>query len=355
MSKVYTAAAFAAAAVVLRLLCGVSGFAERFTQIMNPIAVNTLGRLSGFLPFSLAEMLIYLLILLLVVWIVRSIVKGVRRTGAGKYMLNRGAVLLLIAAVLFFLYEANQDVPFSQPSFSERYGLSSGSYSTENLAATGRMLIQNINARAGSVSRDENEIMTVSGNLKERIRTAMENEAKIYPILSGYYPETKDVFNSWALSYLGITGVFSAATMEANVNVDMTAYNIPFTMCHELSHLHGSMPEDECNFIAYLACRDSSDADISYSGYLTGWVYVGNELYARDKSLWESAAGQLDQRANLDLEANSKYWDARKGKARETADSLNDSYLKSQGESEGILSYDKAVDLIVTEYLKNGS
>ena len=128
---------------------------------MNPIAVNTLGRLSGFLPFSLAEMLIYLLILLLVVWIVRSIVKGVRRTGAGKYMLNRGAVLLLIAAVLFFLYEANQDVPFSQPSFSERYGLSSGSYSTENLAATGRMLIQNINARAGSVSRDENEIMTV--------------------------------------------------------------------------------------------------------------------------------------------------------------------------------------------------
>ena len=41
----------------------VPGFADRYTDVMNPLLVNTLGRVSGVFPFSLAEVLLYLIIL----------------------------------------------------------------------------------------------------------------------------------------------------------------------------------------------------------------------------------------------------------------------------------------------------
>jgi hypothetical protein len=354
MKKLFISAGLLAAGLLLRLLCGISGFAEAFTDATNPVFVGTLGRLWGFLPFSAAEMLICLLIVLAIAWIVRGIVKAVRRDRAWKYIRSRLSVLLLIASVWFLLYEAAQDVPFSRPAFSERYDLARGSYTTEQLAETGEMLVSHIDALAGSVLRDADGIMTVSPDPEDRVRTAMENEAGVYPYLKGYYPPTKKVLNSWLLSYMGITGVYSAFTIEANVNREMTPYNIPFTMCHELSHLRGSMPEDECNFIAYLACKASADADIAYSGYLSGWVYAGNELYARDPEKWQAVASKLDRRADDDLNANTLFWEAHKGKVREAAESFNDSYLKSQGVENGIQSYDRAVDLIVTEYIRNG-
>ncbi|MFR5730890.1 MAG: DUF3810 family protein [Clostridium sp.] len=37
------------------------------------------------------------------------------------------------------------------------------------------------------------------------------------------------------------------------------------------------MREDEANFIGYLACVSSENEAFRYSGYLTGWVYAGND------------------------------------------------------------------------------
>lgn len=42
-----------------------------------------------------------------------------------------------------------------------------------------------------------------------------------------------------------LCGVYSPFTVEANYNGDMPDYNVPHTLCHELSHLKGFMREDE--------------------------------------------------------------------------------------------------------------
>ena len=76
----------------------------------------------------------------------------------------------------------------------------------------------------------------------------------------------------------------------------MTPYNIPHTICHELSHLKGFMREDEANFIGYLACIRSDDPMFRYSGYLTGWIYAGNALAKADVESYSQFYGELDQR-----------------------------------------------------------
>ena len=80
-----------------------------------------------------------------------------------------------------------------------------------------------------------------------------------------------------------LCGVYSPFTVEANYNGDMPDYNVPHTLCHELSHLKGFMREDEANFIGYLACISSENEAFRYSGYLTGWVYAGNALARVDR------------------------------------------------------------------------
>ena len=82
-----------------------------------------------------------------------------------------------------------------------------------------------------------------------------------YPQLEGYYPYPKPLINSRLLSVQQLCGIYSPFTIEANYNREMPYYNIPHTICHELSHLKGFMREDEANFIGYLACIGSDSPD----------------------------------------------------------------------------------------------
>ena len=85
-----------------------------------------------------------------------------------------------------------------------------------------------------------------------------------YAGLSGYYPKAKPVTISWILSVQQLSGIYSPFTVEGNYNRAMTAYNIPHTICHELSHLRGFMQEEEVNFIAFLACIGFGKQDFEF-------------------------------------------------------------------------------------------
>ena len=150
------------------------------------------------------------------------------------------------------------------------------------------------------------------------------------------------------MSMTDLAGIYFAFTVEANYNRDMTEYNFPFTMSHELSHVKGVLRENEANFIAYLNCMNAKDADIRYSGALLGWIYCGNELYKRDTERWREIALTLCEEANYDLTENTAFWDRYRGKVADAAQNFNDSYLKAQGQADGKESYNRVVDLIVS-------
>lgn len=130
----------------------------------------------------------------------------------------------------------------------------------------------------------------------------------------------------------------------------MTPYNIPFTACHELSHLRGFMEEKEANFIAFLACIGSDRTDFQYSGYLSGWTYCMNALYRADAEAWQETRSLLDKKAEADVWANSQFWNSYEGVISETADRINDTYLRANGQADGVRSYDRMVDLIMAYF-----
>lgn len=179
----------------------------------------------------------------------------------------------------------------------------------------------------------------------------MQSLGRTYPSLQGYYPAPKPVLVSEILSRQKLMGIYSPFTIEANYNQDMPAYDLPFTMCHELSHLRGFMQEEEANFISFLACRASALAEFQYSGTLCAWEYVMGALYRADPDIWQEVRNTLDPSAEPDLKADDVFWAQYDGRIAEAANLMNDTYLKANGQTQGVQSYGQMTDLLVIYYL----
>lgn len=184
---------------------------------------------------------------------------------------------------------------------------------------------------------------------------AMEKLGERYRRLSGHYPFPKPILNTWLLSVQQTTGVYSPFTVEANYNRDIAYYDIPFTICHELSHLRGYMQEEEANFIGVLATIGADDLYFNYSGYVSAWVYAGNALARIDSTAFATLYARINARTRQDMLYNNAYWKQFEGKPAEAHEQLNDAYLKIQGQATGVRSYGHVTDLMLEYFAKNGT
>lgn len=325
------------------------GFADFYGTAIYPFWVNTLGRFSNFFPFSLVGLLLCLILLLSIFGILNIWNKKIYfQNDAPK---NGAKNILLFAASLFTLFILTCGINYNRKSFADSYHLRTTSYTVDNLTSVCQLLTDDINTYAAQVSRNESGVMTLDNSIKSDFNnsaiSSMKNLGHTYPLLNGYYPNPKPVWPSWILSIQSLSGIYSPFTVEANYNNDMSDYNIPFTACHELSHLRGFMQEEEANFIAYLACSHSDNPNFEYSGALLGWIYCTNELELYDNDAYQQLYASLNASVIEDLKSNSEFWTSYEGTLSDTAEKINDTYLKANQQSDGIKSYDRVVDLIV--------
>ena len=353
--KILTGCSLLAAGAILTLLAGnVGGFAQWYSTHVYPVWVNMLGRMMGVFPVSVAEILLYLLGALLLFTLGRLLWKLFRKRAGKRQVLGWFSNLLLAAGVLFLLYVVNCGINYHRTSFSESSGIKAEEYSVSELKEVCGWLTERVNTLSGSVTRDDEGIMRLTGGNKGEVRSraveAMQSLGETYPELSGYYPEPKGLLAPWILSVQQLSGIYSPFTIEANYNSGMVDYNIPFTACHELSHLKSFMQEQEANFIAFLASTSYEDPEFQYSGYLLGWIYCMNVLHDADYDSWQEIRDTLSDGAEMDLRENNAFWARYDGAVAEVADQVNDRYLQANGQEEGVKSYDRMVDLIVSWY-----
>lgn len=347
------AAVLIAISAGLLILAGqVPAFAEWHAENIYPLLIGSMGRITGIFPFSVSEIGIYVLLCIFVATLVRMLFRVTRSTERAALIFRWLSGVLLAAGILGVLYTVCCGINYHRCSFSEEEGIQTYSYSVEELKNVCLILTEQVNALADEVQRDEDGILELEGSEDKGGVEAMENLSAEYESLKGYYPRPKELILSEILSYQQLTGIYLPFTAEANYNGDMTSYNKPFTVCHELSHLRGFMQEQEANFIAFLACIGSDRKDFNYSGYLSGFVYCTNALYQADRESWQEVRGMLDPAAEIDLAANNAFWDRYEGAVSDMAEQINDTYLKANGQGDGVKSYDRMVDLLVAYYEK---
>ena len=205
---------------------------------------------------------------------------------------------------------------------------------------------------ADTVPRDENGVYAVP---KEQIlsesRSVYGGVTELFPFLE--FPDTgvKAVRCSRIMSVMGFTGVYFACVGESNVNVDSPACLLPSTIAHELAHQRGVAWEQECNFLGVLASVTSGMPDYIYSGWLLGFIHLGNALYETDPEAYWAIRGTLPAAVEADLRDNSAYWDQfRDNVVEKVSDTVYDAALKSYGDANGMKSYSMVVELLVAYY-----
>lgn len=343
-------------ALILSLLArNTDWFADWYSGTIYRFLVSTVGRFTSLFPFSVVEILLYITVITATVRFIWFLVSAIRKRDKLKVRLLAGVIgTAHFISGLLLIYTLACGINYQRAPFSQVSGLKVQEYGTEELKAVCEKLTGDVNRLARKVDRNKKGLATAGSSLNENAREAMKSLGRKYSSVSGYYPRPKGLLVSPILSWQQLTGVYSPFTIEANYNSDMLPYNIPFTVCHELSHLRGFMREDEANFIAYLACMESDNTEFQYSGSLLGWIYCMNVLYDADRDAYTQIRNTLDPLVKADLKANSQFWDRYEGKAAELSDKMNDTYLKANDQEDGIKSYDRMVDLLVSYQINRG-
>lgn len=186
-----------------------------------------------------------------------------------------------------------------------------------------------------------------NGNLQEIMRKHLVKVLKKYN-----YPTTgrvrgRQLFPKGLLMRFSTSGVYLPWIGEGHVDGGLHSLQLPFTLAHEMAHGYGHGDEGTCNFLAYLACIESGDPFLIYSGKLTYWRYAASEYkYFKPESYEMFRAATLTRGMHNDLAAiyanSDKYPDILPW-MRDTA---YDTYLKFQGIEEGIENYSRVVTLV---------
>lgn len=307
--------------------------------------------------FSLGEVLILLLIASLLVCLVllaRMLIRKTPRRGARL----RTCLLTLAAAAscVLFWFEIAGGLNYYRSTFTAYSGLEPQPSEVSVLGDLCDELVGKANALRACAREDSRGVFTLE---PRAYRELADTAARSFGTLTARYDGIFDlsastvpkrVLCSRAMSYMQIVGVWFAFTGEANVNVHCTDYNIPDTMCHELSHISGFMREDEANYIGYLACMASGDSDFEYSGTLSALIHAGNALASRSPQRYSEVMSRLSDGVRRDLEDNTAYWKEYESSFGDFSTSVNDTYLKANSQTDGVASYGRMVDLLLAQY-----
>lgn len=331
---------------------------KQYPEFIEKYYSNTLNRwtrqiqnfLSGIFPFSVAEILVFCLIITLLIFIVNLCVK-IKIGGLLMQLINIFTYLSILYVLFMFLWGFN----YNRLSFDKIANLRIERSTEDQLKGLCQELIDRANTIRRKVNVSSKGVMMENGGYKDvfnRADKGYEKTSLIFPELGGRYSKPKPILLSEAMCYTGITGMYMPYTGEANVNVRVEDFMLPCTTAHEMAHQRGFAREDEANYIAYITCSLNPDADFQYSGVMLALINSMNALADKDMEAYKTLQKHYSQGVKNDIDSNNVFWEKYSGKIERISNKVNNSYLKSNGQIDGTESYGRMVDLLLAQYKK---
>lgn len=330
----------------------VPGLADAYATSVYPPVSRLYGAMTGWIPFSVAEVLV----VVVTVALIAALVRTVRRVRSGRQRLWdafvrfewRGWSWLAVVYFLFVVWGLN----YQRTPLATFAGFDRTRADPDELRALAEDLVDQVNALRTEVREDDTGVMRVSSSRHEalsRTRSGFGPAAELEPaIFRGHAGRAKGLYLlATPMSVFGADGIFLMWTGEPSVNMNVPDPALPFDACHEVAHLTGWAREDEANFVGYLACANHPDSDFRYAGALAALRYVLGALRRSDPEAATELAARLSPAVRRDQEALAAYSRRYRSRLQSVAGASYDLYLKSQGQKEGRASYGMMVRLLL--------
>ncbi len=334
-----------------------SNWVESFyIRYIHRFLENTVGRAVSALPFSLSEWLICGAILGGLFYIGFVIFCLVRDCKKWKHLLYRAFVNILCSASLaYFFFVITMGLCYYRTPATTYLELSVKEYSVAELEEVTAWLAKQAVAERAKLDEDAQGVAVLQEEswwaISAEAQSCFNRISETHPEIGKVSVRNKPMVFSDVMSRLLTMGVYIPYTLESNINIDMPAYTVPATMCHELSHVKGFMREDEANFLGFLACMQSKRADFRYSGYMSAFTYALNRLAAEDYDAAVAVAHTVSEGVARDDAADQAYWNQyRNTPIAETSGEVYNAYLEANDQKDGVKSYGKMLDLVIAWY-----
>lgn len=343
-----------AVCILFKLIAMASpAFADFFNRYVSSLFRAATAYVTSILPFSLSEAIIIMMLPLAVIYLAYCAVCVTKSGKLPRHIFN----LIGIICTLLSLFIINFSIAYDCTPMEQKANLDTQNLSADDIFDACVTALEELDTLESSIVRDKNGAAVMPYSFKEMSDKLNASYKKLYgeyEFLSPLNVAPKRIVLSKPMTYTGITGIYTFFTGEANVNMNFPDYAVTFTAAHEMAHQRGVAPEDEANFVAFLACYTSDDPYLRYCALVEVANYLSNSLYYADEELFYEVSACFSNNILTEYRLYSSgfapYSDSVVG---DVSEMVNDTYLKSQGQAEGTASYGLVSELAAAYILGN--
>jgi len=329
---------------LLMLFAGYPALVERYySQGFYKLICWVFHPVFNLFPFSIGDLLYSAIIVILIVAIVRMIKLLFKKQlkKAGMHLLG-WVINIQVAIVVFYLFWG---MNYFRPSAADRLNLRDTTFTTADLKAVTKLLIDSANAcrvrvNAADLAQSNAVIYQTAVNAVKALSVDSAN-------FRAFRPAIKPSIITFLMNYIGTSGYYNPFTSEAQINYAMPVFNRPFVACHEMSHQVGYAAEDEADFAGFIVAIKSKDRLLRYSAYHLAVDEFMHTLRRRDTVAHKELKAMISKQVHQDFVTERAYWMAYETQLSWISSIFYDNFLKANNQPRGLGTYNRMVLLVM--------
>ena len=325
---------------------------EWYSLKIYPLISISLRWLTGWLPFSLGDVLYAIASLWILIRIYKTL-KAVFKRKVTKQSIGSSFIRTLnIVLWIYLLFNLLWGINYERLGIAYQLKLEPTEYTTAELKDLTVSLIQK--ASSERVKLGNSYTYPSSKETFREAKEAYDSALIQYSFLRYGVPSIKSSLYGQLGNYLGFLGYYNPFSGEAQINTTVPAFLIPYTTCHEIGHQLGYGTEDEANFSGYLAAKSSNEPSFRYSAYFDLFLYANRELYSRDSVTAKQNYKSLDTLVRKDIATYRKFLETHQNPIEPYITELYGKYLQANNQPNGMDTYDEVIGWLIAYQKKYG-
>ena len=329
-------------------------FIEKYyAQGIYPLMARAFRIALGWIPFSLGD----LMVALLIIWVLVGLAIFIKGSSKQPFIQVLWVTLKKIALRgmwIYFAFFALWGLNYYRQGSAHLLNLHPEPYTPADVDT----LMYHIQIKLENACKDS--LLVEKSKSSDRVKLA--NEAKnAYDAASGQYSfmhfegiSFKPILLGKWQAYAGYAGYIFPFTGEAHADFYVPNFTLPFTVCHEMAHQLGFGAESEANLVGFLAARESKNPAFIYSAYAGVHQYALVELYKMDTLKARPFIEKIPAILKKDREEQFRFQEAHASFLQPALDAAYTLYLQGNNQPMGLQSYNRVVAWLVAYGKKYG-
>lgn len=308
----------------------------------------------GWIPFSMGDILYAAAGLFLLIKFVKLFRKLIKHRLEKENVRKMVQKAFFIFSIIYIYFNLSWGLNYNRPGIAYQLQLNSSKHNVQDLKMLTGILVKKVN---------DCRLMLGNGKIKYKSYPEVFSEAQAayrqsategFSFLQYDTRSVKRSLYGKMGNFLGFLGYYNPFTGEAQLNLTMPKFLVPYVTCHEIAHQLGYANESEANFVGYLASVQSTDTLFHYSTYFDLFNYANSELSFKDSIAAKDNYEKLNPLVQNDVKELREYWRKSDNVIEPIIKVFYDKYLKANQQSEGVKSYNEVTGWLIAYFKKYG-